>query len=86
MLDAFNKDRASIPQPNTTPQVTPLPPPPPPDARTQELINEKLSKAEALGMFHTIFVYKAYICVMIVTKILKFFLVPARFEFTHSIS
>nr|XP_051177132.1 uncharacterized protein LOC127291849 isoform X3 [Lolium perenne] len=48
LLDAFNKDRASIPQTAPT-QIAPLPPPPPPDARTQELINEKLSKAEALG-------------------------------------
>uniref|UniRef100_A0ACD5XB59 Uncharacterized protein n=1 Tax=Avena sativa TaxID=4498 RepID=A0ACD5XB59_AVESA len=51
LLDAFNKDRASIPQPAPT-QMAPLPPPPPPpptDARTQQLINEKLSKAEALG-------------------------------------
>jgi hypothetical protein len=60
LLDAFNKDRASIP-PSAPTQITPLPPPPPPDARTQELINEKLSKAEALGMFCTIFFYKAYI-------------------------
>ncbi|KAM0849331.1 hypothetical protein ACQ4PT_053780 [Festuca glaucescens] len=48
LLDAFNKDRASIPQ-SAPAQIAPLPPPPPPDARTQELINEKLSKAEALG-------------------------------------
>ncbi|XP_047071619.1 putative RNA-binding protein Luc7-like 2 isoform X3 [Lolium rigidum] len=48
LLDAFNKDRASIP-PSAPAQIAPLPPPPPPDARTQELINEKLSKAEALG-------------------------------------
>ncbi|RZB93741.1 putative RNA-binding protein Luc7-like 1 isoform C [Glycine soja] len=49
LLDAFNKDRASLP--------TPLPNPPPlaplpvvaPDARTQEMINEKLKKAEDLG-------------------------------------
>jgi ABC-type uncharacterized transport system involved in gliding motility auxiliary subunit len=48
LLDAFNKDRASLPQP--TPQITPVPPPAPPDARTQEMINEKLKKAEELGM------------------------------------
>ncbi|KAL2928982.1 hypothetical protein RDABS01_034393 [Bienertia sinuspersici] len=49
LLDAFNKDRASLPQP--------LPNPPPlapihvlaPDARTHELINEKMKKAEDLG-------------------------------------
>ncbi|KAK7374394.1 hypothetical protein VNO80_07824 [Phaseolus coccineus] len=49
LLDAFNKDRASLP--------TPLPNPPPlapipvvaPDPRTQEMINEKLKKAEDLG-------------------------------------
>uniref|UniRef100_A0A8R7UA01 RNA-binding protein Luc7-like 2 n=1 Tax=Triticum urartu TaxID=4572 RepID=A0A8R7UA01_TRIUA len=51
LLDAFNKDRAAIPQPIPPPQMATLPAPPPPDARTQELINEKLSKAEALGMF-----------------------------------
>ncbi|KAM3280089.1 hypothetical protein ACQJBY_047092 [Aegilops geniculata] len=49
LLDAFNKDRAAIPQPIPPPQMATLPAPPPPDARTQELINEKLSKAEALG-------------------------------------
>ncbi|GAB2277176.1 hypothetical protein Dimus_011883 [Dionaea muscipula] len=49
LLDAFNKDRASLPQP--------LPIPPPlassavlaPDSHTQEMINEKLKKAEDLG-------------------------------------
>ncbi|XP_044945894.1 U1 snRNP-associated protein usp106-like isoform X2 [Hordeum vulgare subsp. vulgare] len=49
LLDAFNKDRAAIPVPIPAPQMAALPAPPPPDARTQELINEKLSKAEALG-------------------------------------
>ncbi|CAI0438929.1 unnamed protein product [Linum tenue] len=49
LLEAFNKDRASLPQP-----LPNLPPPPPlpapaPDARTQEMINEKLKKAEDLG-------------------------------------
>ena len=48
MLDAFNKDRASLPTPAPPPQVAA--PPPPPDARTQEMINEKLKKAEELGM------------------------------------
>ncbi|GAB2211804.1 hypothetical protein Droror1_Dr00025139 [Drosera rotundifolia] len=47
LLDAFNKDRASLPQP------LPGPPAPPagfaPDPRTQEMINEKLKKAEDLG-------------------------------------
>ncbi|GMP67868.1 hypothetical protein CsSME_00027709 [Camellia sinensis var. sinensis] len=49
LLDAFNKDRASLPQP--------LPNPPPlaplqvvvPDPHTQEMINEKLKRAEDLG-------------------------------------
>ena len=50
MLDAFNKDRASLPTPAPPPQVAAVPPPPPPDARTQEMINEKLKKAEELGM------------------------------------
>ncbi|KAL6909409.1 hypothetical protein ACP4OV_001690 [Aristida adscensionis] len=49
LLDAFNKDRASIPQPAPAPQVAVVPPPAPPDARTQEMINEKLKKAEELG-------------------------------------
>lgn len=47
LLEAFNKDRASLPQP------VPVQPPasalPPPDPRTQEMINEKLKKAEDLG-------------------------------------
>jgi hypothetical protein len=50
LLDAFNKDRASLPQPIPAPQITPVQPPAPPDARTQEMINEKLKKAEELGM------------------------------------
>ncbi|KAL3523299.1 hypothetical protein ACH5RR_016133 [Cinchona calisaya] len=50
LLDAFNKDRASLPQPLTnTPQVAPLPGAAPPDPRVQEMINEKLKKAEDLG-------------------------------------
>ncbi|XP_031475360.1 uncharacterized protein LOC116247352 [Nymphaea colorata] len=49
LLDAFNKDRASLPQPLANPpSLAPLPIPPP-DARTQEMINEKLKKAEDLG-------------------------------------
>jgi hypothetical protein len=50
LLDAFNKDRASLPQPIPVPQITPVQPSAPPDARTQEMINEKLKKAEELGM------------------------------------
>lgn len=45
LLDAFNKDRASLPQPPpnaSIPDVTP-------DPRTQEMINERLKKAEDLG-------------------------------------
>ncbi|KAM0061603.1 hypothetical protein Hdeb2414_s0004g00138091 [Helianthus debilis subsp. tardiflorus] len=49
LLDAFNKDRASLPSPlPNPPSLAPLPVPTP-DARTQELINEKLKKAEDLG-------------------------------------
>ncbi|GMH11410.1 hypothetical protein Nepgr_013251 [Nepenthes gracilis] len=49
LLDAFNMDRASLPQP--LPNPPPLAPLPvlAPDARTQEMINEKLKKAEDLG-------------------------------------
>ncbi|GER51336.1 ATP binding protein [Striga asiatica] len=49
LLDAFNKDRASLPQPLTNAsQVTPMPAAVP-DPRIQEMINEKLKKAEELG-------------------------------------
>ncbi|KAL9233517.1 hypothetical protein vseg_008503 [Gypsophila vaccaria] len=49
LLDAFNKDRASLPQPlQNAPSLAALPVIPP-DARTQELINEKLKRAEDLG-------------------------------------
>ncbi|CAK9148781.1 unnamed protein product [Ilex paraguariensis] len=48
LLDAFNKDRASLPQP--LPNPPPLAPLPvvAPDPQTQEMINEKLRKAEDL--------------------------------------
>ena len=50
LLDAFNKDRASLPQPLTNlPSLAALPVVAP-DARTQEMINEKLKKVEDLGM------------------------------------
>ena len=61
LLDAFNKDRLSGPPPKgpPAPGAPPLPgppgglppPPPPPivDPKTQELINEKLKRAEELG-------------------------------------
>ncbi|KAH9606744.1 hypothetical protein KSS87_009527, partial [Heliosperma pusillum] len=48
LLDAFNKDRASLIQSLPNPPLVPLPVVAP-DARTQELINEKLKKAEDLG-------------------------------------
>ncbi|XP_050205742.1 uncharacterized protein LOC126655556 [Mercurialis annua] len=49
LLEAFNKDRASLPQPlPNPPPMAPLPLPTP-DIRTQEMINEKLRKAEDLG-------------------------------------
>ncbi|XP_057539840.1 uncharacterized protein LOC130817894 isoform X2 [Amaranthus tricolor] len=49
LLEAFNKDRASLPQPLPNPPLLAPIPVLPPDARTQELINEKLKKAEDLG-------------------------------------
>ncbi|PUZ76454.1 hypothetical protein GQ55_1G292500 [Panicum hallii var. hallii] len=50
LLEAFNKDRASLVNSlqNATQTTTPVPPAAP-DARTQEMINEKLKKAEELG-------------------------------------
>lgn len=52
LLDAFNKDRASLPQPvpnaPNAPSLAPLPAVAV-DPRTQEMINEKLKKAEELG-------------------------------------
>ncbi|XP_019246156.1 PREDICTED: putative RNA-binding protein Luc7-like 1 isoform X2 [Nicotiana attenuata] len=49
LLEAFNKDRASLPQPlQNAPQLAPLPAATP-DPRIQEIINEKLKKAEDLG-------------------------------------
>ncbi|XP_013616212.1 PREDICTED: U1 snRNP-associated protein usp106-like isoform X1 [Brassica oleracea var. oleracea] len=47
LLEAFNKDRASLPQP--IPAQQPAASLPPPDPRTQEMINEKLKKAEEFG-------------------------------------
>ncbi|XP_017977524.1 PREDICTED: putative RNA-binding protein Luc7-like 2 isoform X1 [Theobroma cacao] len=49
LLDAFNKDRASLPQPLPNPPALAPLPVPAPDPRTQEMINEKLKKAEDLG-------------------------------------
>ncbi|KAJ1279885.1 hypothetical protein BS78_04G190100 [Paspalum vaginatum] len=50
LLEAFNKDRASLTNSlqNATQTTTPAPLSAP-DARTQEMINEKLKKAEELG-------------------------------------
>ncbi|KAL2227872.1 UNVERIFIED_CONTAM: putative RNA-binding protein Luc7-like 1 [Sesamum indicum] len=49
LLDAFNKDRASLPQPLTNnTQLAPLPAALP-DPHIQDMINEKLKKAEDLG-------------------------------------
>lgn len=49
LLDAFNKDRASLPQPlPNPPPLAPLPAAAP-DPQTQEMINEKMRKAEELG-------------------------------------
>ena len=53
LLEAFNKDRSLMPQPlGNPPPLAPLPTiiTLPPDARTQEMIKEKLKKAEELGM------------------------------------
>ncbi|GKV25937.1 hypothetical protein SLEP1_g35309 [Rubroshorea leprosula] len=48
LLDAFNKDQASLPQPLPNPlSLAPLPVLAP-DPRTQEMTNEKLKKAEDL--------------------------------------
>ncbi|WZZ90992.1 hypothetical protein YC2023_119571 [Brassica napus] len=47
LLEAFNKDRAALPQP--IPGQQPAAALPPPDPRTQEMINEKLKKAEEFG-------------------------------------
>ncbi|KAG9160180.1 hypothetical protein Leryth_024462 [Lithospermum erythrorhizon] len=47
LLDAFNRDRESLPQPLTNPLQSV--PGVAPDPRIQELINEKLKKAEDLG-------------------------------------
>ncbi|PWA28623.1 hypothetical protein CTI12_AA627200 [Artemisia annua] len=57
LLDAFNKDRASLPQP--LPYPLPLAPFPMaiPDARTLLLINEKLKKAEELGKLHFVYIF-----------------------------
>jgi hypothetical protein len=55
LLEAFNKDRAMMPQPlQNPPPLAPLPLPP--DARTQEMIMEKLKMAEELGMPILLFV------------------------------
>ncbi|KAB5529778.1 hypothetical protein DKX38_019859 [Salix brachista] len=48
LLEAFNKDRASLPQPMPNPPPAPPMLLPTPDPRTQEMINEKLKKAEDL--------------------------------------
>lgn len=56
LLDAFNKDRASLPQPlQNPPALAPTLVMAPPDARTQEMINEKLKKAEDLGKYQQTF-------------------------------
>ncbi|KAJ6433779.1 hypothetical protein OIU84_017474, partial [Salix udensis] len=49
LLEAFNKDRASLPQPMPNPPPAPPMLLPTPDPRTQEMINEKLKRAEDLG-------------------------------------
>lgn len=61
LLEAFNKDRASLINSlqNATQTTTPVPPAAP-DARTQEMINEKLKKAEELGIYLLLFCYPQY--------------------------
>ncbi|MBA0851130.1 hypothetical protein Goshw_013712 [Gossypium schwendimanii] len=56
LLDAFNKDRASLPQP--LPNPPPLAPLPvaAPDPHIQEMINEKLKKAEDLGKVYCLMI------------------------------
>lgn len=52
LLEAFNKDRASLISSlqNATQTTAPVPLAAP-DERTQEMINEKLKKAEELGIY-----------------------------------
>ena len=56
LLVAFNKDRASLINSlqNATQTTAPVPPTAP-DARTQEMINEKLKRAEELGIYMLFF-------------------------------
>lgn len=70
LLDAFNKDRASLPQP--LPNPPPLAPLPviTPDARTQEMINEKLKKAEDLGKSVMLSSVRSYLILLIFTLVL----------------
>ncbi|KAG6409446.1 hypothetical protein SASPL_127485 [Salvia splendens] len=49
LLDAFNKDRASLPQPMANASQGAPMPAAVPDPHIQEMINEKLKKAEELG-------------------------------------
>uniref|UniRef100_A0A7N0U7N0 RNA-binding protein Luc7-like 2 n=1 Tax=Kalanchoe fedtschenkoi TaxID=63787 RepID=A0A7N0U7N0_KALFE len=49
LLDAFNKDRAALPQPVPNPPALPPFPAVAPDPHIQERINEKLKRAEELG-------------------------------------
>lgn len=49
LLDAFNKDRASLPQPLANPPALAPLSVAAPEPRIQEMINEKLKKAEDLG-------------------------------------
>ncbi|TVT99116.1 hypothetical protein EJB05_55524 [Eragrostis curvula] len=49
LLEAFNEDRISLMNSLQNATQSTAPAPAPPDARTQEMINEKLKKAEELG-------------------------------------
>jgi hypothetical protein len=60
LLDAFNKDRAALLMAQGQPAPAPASMGPPPDPKTQELINEKLKKAEELGLSAPHLFYKLF--------------------------
>ena len=69
LLEAFNKDRALMPQPlGNPPPLAPLPTlvTLPPDARTQEMIKEKLKKAEELGKKSQRILSVVHLCMMVI--------------------
>jgi hypothetical protein len=85
LLEAFNKDRALMPQPLANPP--PLAPLPtlvllPPDARTQEMIKEKLKRAEELGKFFQWWIdaldkqLKVWVCLLLEGRSILAYKVP----------